>query len=162
LAASGQTSNSGAALSWENSGSQSGTGTTLNYGDANKIFPLTTATIASTGSGGILALVAIKPFTTATLGVVNATASNTAAASPDNFSGYRSSSFLGFAVASASPGGSINVVVGGIASSLSGLTAGLQYFLSNTTGAIVNVAGAVTRKAAIAISTTQVLITNIW
>jgi hypothetical protein len=93
---------------------------------------------------------------------VNASASNTSSGFADNFSGYRHVSFVGFAVASAAAGAALNIVLGGVASGLSGLTVSLQYFLSNTGGAISTSAGSVSRKVAIAISTTQAIVTNIW
>jgi hypothetical protein len=110
-----------------------------------------------------MGLISIAPKTAAVLGaVVNTTASNTAATYADNFSGYRTNAFLGVSVGSASAGGTVTAVINGIVTGLSGLTPALQYYLSNTGGAISTTIGTVTRKIGIAISTTQLLITNNW
>jgi hypothetical protein len=160
----GSSSILGGGLAWENNGSQSGTGITLWYGDANKTFPSVPITAAASGVGaGIVTMVSIAPFTTPTLGaVVNASAANSSGTYADNFSGYRSLAFIGFAVASASAGASLNAVLAGVVSGLSGLTPSFQYLLANTGGTIATVAGSITRKVGIAISTTQLIVTNIW
>jgi hypothetical protein len=155
---------SGGGLEWENNGTLSGTGVASVYGDANKAFPLITISATSGTSGSYwIMMVAIKPVTAAVIGaVVNASASNTPGTYADNFSGYRSSAFIGFAVASAIAGAAMNVVVGGAAGGLSALISGVQYYLADTSGAIATTAGTVTRKIGIAVSATQLLITNIW
>ena len=52
--------------------------------------------------------------------------------------------------------------VAGIFSGLSGLSIGSLYYLSNTNGVIATSAGSITRKVGIAVSATELLITNIW
>ena len=54
------------------------------------------------------------------------------------------------------------VQLSGEATVFSSLTAGTQYYLSNTRGAIAIAAGTVTRKVGIATSSTALLITDIW
>ena len=70
--------------------------------------------------------------------------------------------FVGFAAANISAGATGNIATSGIASGFSGLTPGLQYFLSNTPGAISLSTGTNSRKVGIAISTTQLAINNNW
>ena len=72
------------------------------------------------------------------------------------------SGFIGFANETVSNGASLKVVVAGAKSGLSSLTTGAQYYLSDTAGAISTSAGTVSRKVGIALSATQLLITNIW
>ncbi len=156
----------GGGLAWENNGTfSSGTGLgSIPYGDANKCFPLVPIVAAAGSAGNNRVLMsAIKPVTAATLGaVVNASASQLAATYADNFSSYRSSMFMGFAVSGVSAGAAISIVTGGVVAALSGLTAGLQYYLSNTGGAIATTSGTVTRKIGLAMTATALLITNIW
>lgn len=112
----------------------------------------TTATFTSTGGEGVA--IVLSPFTASgtTQGVVKASATTATFAN----------SFIGFASATTARGSAVSVVVSGTVTNLSGLTAGTQYYLSNTFGALSSSAGAVTRKVAIALSSTSALITNIW
>jgi hypothetical protein len=66
--------------------------------------------------------------------------------------------FIGFAEESGTEGQSKNVVVTGINSSLTGLTVGATYYLSDTAGAIATSAGTVSRKIGIAISATEIIL----
>jgi hypothetical protein len=147
-------------ITWENTGN---TGS-LYFGDSGKIFPLISTSSAAGASGSYFMLsVAIKPVTAATLGyVVNASASGASSDYADNYTGYRSSLFLGFAVAGVSANTALNIIMGGIFATLSGLVAGVQYYLANTGGTIATTAGTITRKIGLSISSTALLITNIW
>ncbi len=73
-----------------------------------------------------------------------------------------SNTFLGFAVKAIAKDVTGNVIVGGVVPSLSGLNSGSQYYLADTSGTISTTVGTNTRKIGIAISTTELLITNIW
>ena len=73
----------------------------------------------------------------------------------------RDKNFIGFASSSITSGSSGSVVVSGSLTT-SGLTAGMLYYLSDTRGAISSSAGSVTRKIGISLTTTKLLITNIW
>ena len=70
--------------------------------------------------------------------------------------------FIGFALEDiiATQTGKIQQL--GITEGFTGLTVGSQYYLSDTTGAISTSVGTVTRKVGIAVSNTELLITNIW
>lgn len=70
--------------------------------------------------------------------------------------------FLGFAATNISIGNSGKVFIGGIATGLSGLTAGSYYYLNNTPGTIGTSTGSTSRKVGLAITSTSLLITNIW
>lgn len=70
--------------------------------------------------------------------------------------------FTGFAASSVSSGETLSIVVAGIASSLSGLSAGKQYYLSNTPGAIGTSAGTNSRKVCLSLTSSSCLVTNIW
>jgi len=72
-----------------------------------------------------------------------------------------SNTYLGLVSTGGAVGASVDIVVAGVATGLSGLTVGSQYYLSNTKGAIATSAGTVSRKAGIALSATTLLITNI-
>ena len=74
----------------------------------------------------------------------------------------RTKPFFGFAAEAGTVGQSKAVVLSGIASGLTSIGIGSQYYLSDTAGALSTSAGTNTRKAAVGVSTTEVLITNIW
>lgn len=104
-----------------------------------------------TNSGAAVFSTTIPTFTTA-IYKTSASASGTA------------NGFVGFVQTAGSSvmGSTVSVVIAGIASGFSGLTLGSLYYLSDTSGLISTSAGTVTRKVGIAVSTTEVLITNIW
>ena len=70
--------------------------------------------------------------------------------------------FIGFATAAADSGDPVDVIINGIVPGLSSLTVGGFYYLSDTFGAISTTPGTNTRKVGIAMSDTELLITNIW
>lgn len=74
----------------------------------------------------------------------------------------RYESFIGFAQEAIDVDASGKVFVSGVVTGLTGLTAGSTYYLSDTAGEISTSAGSNTRKVGIALSTTTLLITNIW
>lgn len=71
-------------------------------------------------------------------------------------------SFIGFVQETVADGVSCRVLIGGVDENQSGLTFASQYYLSDTAGAISSSVGTVTRKCGIAVSDTEILITNIW
>ena len=73
----------------------------------------------------------------------------------------RYETFSGFAAESIALDGSGKVSITGLITGLTGLTPS-QYYLSDTPGAISTSAGSATRKVGMAISETELLITNIW
>lgn len=62
---------------------------------------------------------------------------------------------IGLSQGSASAGASVNVLTGGLAKNLTGLTAGTAYFVSGTAGAISSTRGTFTRFVGRAVSTTS-------
>lgn len=73
-----------------------------------------------------------------------------------------SQSFIGFVKTGASAGASATVSVQGVATGLSGLTAGHLYYTSSTQGGVSATAGTFARKVGIGMSATTILITNNW
>lgn len=126
-------------------------------GDSGLVFPAQTVTVtANSGGNIILACVSLAPITTPASGyVIRANAS--AAGVQQN----RYNPFIGFALASASAAGAVQIQVGGIFTT-SGLTPNVFYYLANSAGAIQTTVGTNTRKVGISLNTTQLLITNIW
>jgi hypothetical protein len=125
-------------------------------GDNGNLFTPGSYTASVTfGSSTTSSAVAVSfaPATAPVPAVVNA---SSAAAN------FRETSFIGFALGSASAGGTISVAVSGVVSGFTSLASGSQYYLNDTNGSIGTSAGTQTRKVGIAVSTTQVLITNIW
>lgn len=70
--------------------------------------------------------------------------------------------FLGFAYETKTTGLACKITVAGVVTTFSGLSPGTRYYLSDTAGAISTTVGSNTRKVGIAVSATQLLITNIW
>lgn len=73
-----------------------------------------------------------------------------------------SNGFVGFANATTSQGSTVTVDAGGVETRLNSLTAGLQHYLSNGFGSLSSSTGNTTRKVGISLSTSSLLITNIW
>lgn len=73
-----------------------------------------------------------------------------------------SNGFIGFASAAASAQSTVNCIIAGVVSNFSNIGLSSQYYLANTAGTISTSAGSVTRKVGIGVSTTDILITNIW
>lgn len=73
-----------------------------------------------------------------------------------------SNSFIGFAKQAYTAGQTATIYTGGLVSNFTSLTPGTPYYLSNTAGLISATAGTFSRKACMAITATQCLITNIW
>jgi hypothetical protein len=70
--------------------------------------------------------------------------------------------FIGFVKTTTARASSAPIVISGEATGLSSLTRGSNYYLADGYGTIQTSAGTNTRKVGIAISTTSLLITNIW
>jgi len=130
------------------------TGTTLISGDSGAIYPPSTQTASISGSGNVCALIGCFPCaeTSFTTRVYKSSA----------LLAVNVNSYVGIANESSTVGNNIKVVVTGIDSHQSGLTVGTNYYLSDTSGAFSSSAGTVTKKAGLAISATQMLVTNIW
>jgi hypothetical protein len=131
--------------------------------DSGKVYPAAqtwTQTIISnlsntSGHEGII-IVSFAPFTVPTTGAVTPATASTIGYGQNLFA-----SFEGFAASSTSVLGIVPVIVAGEIPNLS-LIPSLQYYLSNTLGAISSVAGQNTRKVGISTSSTNLLVTNIW
>lgn len=82
----------------------------------------------------------------------------TTASTANNMGTGLTANFIGFALATVAASANIAIRVTGIMTALSGLTAGLTYYLSNTAGALSVSAGTVSKKIGIALSATELLI----
>lgn len=71
-------------------------------------------------------------------------------------------SFVGFVTTTTTFGSSCPIDVAGVTSVLSGLTPSAKYYLSDTQGAISISPGTNTRKVGIAVTSSKLLINNIW
>jgi hypothetical protein len=135
--------------------------THIESGDSGQVFPAVTSINITTPSlGGILSAVLMLSLAPATAPVF--AVSPAAAANISNLFYNTYASFLGFSTASASAGASLEATVGGVVTGLSGLTTGAQYYLGNSAGTIQKSAGTNSRKLGIALSSTTLLLTNIW
>ncbi len=79
------------------------------------------------------------------------------ASSPAN-----SQAFIGFAQTSATQGGEVNVIVSGIATGISNVSPNAHHYLTNTSGVISTSPGTNVKKVGVGISSSSILITNIW
>lgn len=139
-------------------------------GDNGQAANLTQQTITFTRSGssggnpnGFYGAVSLKPATTATLGqAINASSANVSSYTTPTSLAIRSLAFIGFSVASASATGAIQVITAGVVAGLTGLTPFADYYLADSPGTISTTPGTISRKVGIAISTTQLLVTNVW
>jgi len=125
-------------------------------GDNGNLEPAGTYTAGLTfGSSTTASSIAVSfaPATAPALAFINASSAS---------NNLRLTSFVGFANSSVSASAALVVIVGGVFGGLSGLSYGAQYYLNNSNGSIGTSPGSNTRKVGIAISTTQMLVTNIW
>ncbi len=124
--------------------------TTHSAGDSGQLFPPQSYTF--TWGGGPANAVSLAPITIPVMrtGKANATVAATA------------TNFIGFSIGPVGSGSVGTVCIGGILDGFSGLTSGGVYYLSNTDGLISLSPGSVSRKVGIAVSTCQLLITNVW
>jgi len=121
---------------------------------ANQV--MTLATTGATSEDWLTALVSIKPATAVSEGLLNASSASVANGNT------RATGFIGFAVSSVSASQSLTVALNGVATGLSALILGAEYYLNDTNGTIGISAGTTTRKVGVAVSTTQLLIANSW
>lgn len=119
-------------------------------GDSGQLFPPQTYTF--TWPGSIATAVSLAPIIAPVFGIDKASASVAGT----------SNTLVGFVLSAVSAGSNGTVRAVGIIDGLSGLVVGGTYYLANTAGAISLTPGTVTRKIGIAISATQLLITNVW
>ncbi len=71
-------------------------------------------------------------------------------------------SYIGVAAETRLVGELTDVIVAGTSGAHSGLAIGVQYYLSNAPGQFSTTSGTVARKAGIAVSSTEMLVTNVW
>lgn len=69
--------------------------------------------------------------------------------------------FIGIAKSTVSLGGTVDVIVAGVVTGMSGLSTGAKYYTSTTTGGITTTTTS-GRGVGIGVSTTELLITNLW
>lgn len=126
----------------------------LYCGDSGPIYPQSqqTGTATPSGNGGVLAIVLAPVMTSVTTRVYP-----TSTAQTTTDVGY-----VGIAQGTATVGNAVTVALNGVDINQTGLTIGAQYYLNDSPGTIGTSAGTNSRKAGIAITSTQLLITNIW
>ena len=114
----------------------------------------------TTGQGGSFNIgmiqISLQPATTPVSGV------SPSSSATHVFGQNLYSAFLGFANSSVSAGSSVQVTTDGIVTGLSGLIPNTQYYLNDSLGTIGTSPGTNTRKVGISLSTTSLLVTNIW
>lgn len=141
---------------WQNENTSSATG---QAGDTGLVVPAATITVAGSLSPSSRidgASIVLRPIATLVYGVVKSKAT------AGVYSNFRANSFIGFAAENISAGSTGTIYISGVVSNQSGIVLGSQYYLSDTAGAIQTTAGTITRKVAIGLDSTSVLITNIW
>lgn len=152
LSTTGIPNNQLSANGWTGSTTQS-----IVAGDFGQVFPKIAQSSSGTGAAAnriTASLISIAPFTAPTYDAVVKSSSLT--------SGQRNAGFVGFAVSGVSAGSPVTVVTNGYCAGFSGLTPLAQYYLNDTNGTIGITQGTNMRKVGIAISTTELIITNIW
>lgn len=107
-----------------------------------------------------MATIVIEPFTVGTFAVWKA--SSASASSYNANVAFKEIAYVGFATTSATVGGAISVAVAGVVTGLTSLTPSSVYYLQDTGGTIGLTPGTITRKAALSLSTTTAIITNIF
>ena len=150
-------------------GASGSSGATLTSGDMGISINPVSITVVHTESGGSglngdrIGLVSIAPFTAPSFGyVVKSDARNSTSYGQITTTNFKYIAYLGVALSSVSVTQSVAVQHAGSVSNQSGLLATLQYFLSDTPGAIQTTAGTNSRKVGIGISATQLNINNNW
>jgi hypothetical protein len=124
--------------------------------DSGEISPLATKTVTQTADGSGIA----SP--TWSYAVAPVTASSTARAYKTSASQSQTcQSFIGFADEAATVGTPVSINTAGVNDNQSSLNIGSTYYLGNTSGALSTTAGTVSRKVGVALSTTELVITNI-
>lgn len=158
----------GSGVTWTNAANNNVTigGTTSptsSIGDSGIIYPASqtfSVTYATTFGGsftpGIINL-SLAPVTAPSSGGVTPSSSATKTTGQNLYT-----AFMGFASNSVSAGGTEKVITNGVVTGLSSLTPNVDYFLNDGSGTIGTSAGTNSRKVGISLSTTSLLITNIW
>lgn len=126
---------------------------TFKGGWCDAIYPTSTRTLNLNSAGNAAVILEMTPIQTAATQRVYKTKATIL---------ERTTGFIGFAAEAISSGSSGSIAVSGVVTGLTSLALGTQYYLSDTAGALSSSAGTNTRKAAIGLSTTSVVITNIW
>jgi hypothetical protein len=129
------------------------TNTEAASGDSGAVAPMASETVTTGSNNGAAHAISIAPFSSSPTARVYKASTALAATC---------ASFIGFAQSSYTAAGSVRVIYNGEANVLSGLSIGSQYYLQDTPGAIGTSPGTTTRKAGIALSATDLLITNTW
>lgn len=104
----------------------------------------------------VSALVSVKPANAVAEGLINASSASVAAGNT------RCTGFIGFAVSTVTASQSLSAVLSGVATSLSGLILGSEYYLNDTNGTIGISPGTNTRKVGVAVSSSKLAVTNVW
>lgn len=123
-------------------------GVTNQLGSGTNMVLSATTTVFATGG-----IASVKPLNTPLSGVQKASSAAT---------DTRNTGYIGFAKNTVTVGQICTVITAGIVTGLSTIAAGLQYYLNDTQGTIGLTAGSNTRKAAIGVTNSSVVITNVW
>jgi len=151
---------SGAACNANNNTDSWGLGTAGDSGISGYAMPVTIQGQGQTsGYADVVLTVALRPATIPSNYIYQA---GSASPAPNSCQFNRYQAFIGFAPAgiSALVPGIVQMV--GVATGLSGLIPAMQYYLNDTAGTIGVAIGTNSRKVGIAITTTLILITNIF
>jgi hypothetical protein len=128
-------------------------------GDSGQVFPAGTYVYGSIGDTygayETILVLSIAPVTAPAIGIYKATS----AAPAQTWSKYLS--FIGFADATVTAGNTANALLGGVVTGFSNLVAGAGYYLNDAAGTIGTSQGTNMKKVGIAVSTSELLITNI-
>lgn len=128
-------------------------------GDSGIVIPKVSPAISGTSNSSWAFTIGLAPITAPVYGYVRKAGSATVAnpAMQNRYTG-----FVGFATNSATVTQNVVVQYAGVITGLSGLVVGNNYYLNDTNGTIGSTAGTNTRKIGIALTSTTLLITNIW
>jgi len=118
--------------------------------------PVTISMSGASSADWLAAVLSVKPASVPSEGLFNASSASVAAGNT------RCTGFVGFAVTSVTASQSLTVAINGVATGLSNLALGAEYYLNDTNGTIGTAPGSNTRKVGVAVSTTQLAITNGW
>lgn len=129
--------------------------------DSGVVFPAaqTFSQAVPTGLGGTnpntsIILLSFAPATVPVAAVVPSSSASVA------YGQNKYTAFMGFANSTVSAGSNVAVIIGGIATGLSGLTPNTKYFLNDTAGTIGTSTGTNSKSVGIALSATTILVAN--
>lgn len=164
ISASGSSQSTGFALTRTNFGNNTqanSTGLDTGSGDSGIVMPPQTAALSikfASSTVVALATISLAPATAPVSGYVFQSRATNSGLQQNRYN-----AFVGFAKTTVAANAMVAVTIAGEVSGLSGLAATPSfYYLSDTLGAIATTVGTNTRKVGISLTTTSLLVTNIW